>query len=176
MFGWTVKCRNSCHYINCMKSTFGPFSMKSTHWKINLIKNVRHYNYCAKLISVIWNVSLLNLNPYCSILCDWIIHKWILLLCSTKGHSFSKQAMKEQTNFERIFHQSFVIIYSPSGCLNLYEFLYRFLYNLFVQVFVQFLYCIKISTLSMGKKNVFLFNWSLFQSCSYNCTWLVRVG
>ncbi len=154
MFGWTVKCRNSCHYINCMKSTFWPFSMKSTHWKINEIKKVRHHNYCAKLISVTWNVSLLNLNPYCSILCDWIIHKWILLLCSTKGHSFSKQAMKEQTNFERIFHQSFVIIYSPSGCLNLYEFLYRFLYNLFVQVFVQFLYCIKISTLSMGKKNV----------------------
>ncbi len=28
----------------------------------------------------------------------------LLVLCSTKGHTFSKQAMKEQTNFEGIFH------------------------------------------------------------------------
>ncbi len=127
MFGWTVKCRNSCHYINCMKSTFWPFSMYS-HWKINGIKKVRHHNCCAKLISVTWNASLLNLNPYCSILCDWIIHKWILLLCSTKGHSFSKQAMKEQTNFETIFHQS---------CHHLLTLRLSKPVWIFVQVFVQ---------------------------------------
>ncbi len=34
----------------------------------------------------------------------------------------------------------------------------------------------RVSTLSMGKKPFFLFNWSLFQSRSYNCTWLVCVG
>ncbi len=34
----------------------------------------------------------------------------------------------------------------------------------------------RVSTPSMGKTIFFLFNWSLFQSRSYNCTWLVRVG